>query len=1168
MRSVWITMESLGLIGPATVRRLLPATLALAAISAHAQFSASLNGTVQDPTQAAVPNATVTLTNNGTRAKQTATSGPDGTYTFNELPPGDYTVAVVAQGFAKNTTSNIHVVAETPRSLNLTLQTGGATETVNVDADTAPVLQTSDASIGSTISSAEVQRLPSFGADPYELLRTAPGITGDGARSGTGGAVFLPNGAGPGGSNSGVFQTENQVQISAAGQRVADNTYLIDGVTVDSLTHGGAAVVTPNEEAVGAITVISSSYDASQGRNSGAHIETVSKSGTNAFHGTGFFLYDEPGLNAYNKYGGPVPGTPRVRNQNKERSWAASLGGPAVRDKLFFFLSFEEFKQNQNSFTTGYVETPQYRAAVNAQRQGGISQRIIADPGSQPRITAILPANCVGFGTGNCQVVTGGIDVGSLTPGGTSQLGTYLSGQAVNTGGGLDGVPDLENVQLSVPAHSRGNQYNGRIDWHLSAKDLIAGSVFFTKLDNLGTSGTAGSRPNADLPFKPLNSAETLIWIHTFSASWLNEARVNATRFAENGLNDAGNTVNFGLPFVNVQNYPFALQYDVNYASTSPAVFAENTYEARDTVTHTFGTHTLRLGVEARLEQDNDNLNGTERPLYAQQGLWQFANDAPVFEQVSANPLTGGTPNAQRYFRSQDVAAFIQHDWKVTPNLTLNAGLRWELYTPLRNKDFQVNEPELGPAGNELAGVTLTPRNYLWNFQSKNIGPRLGFAYTPPSLHARTVIRGGYALAYNHLDIGLFNAEVQDGPGNFTYGLCCANTSTGAGSAGVRYVIGSSNSPASYSVNPVLAVGVGRNGFPNAYTFPGTTTTISPNVELYGADPNLKYPSSDLYSFDIQQDLTHNFVATVGYGGSTGRHYARLVDQIFLYQTAGAPFGDFFRAQTDSVQNYNSFNATLRRNSKRLSTSVVYRYSKSLDQVSNGDGANSNANQTNPANNRSEYGPSDYDTKHLVTASAIYELPHVHTKNALVSGVANGWQVNGLYTFHTGFPYTPVTGNFSSLPAVNGAGTINPTRPLAYYGGAGGSCSNDAFTTGSNFPNRTANGVNVGGADYFNITAPPAGQAYQPGIGRNSFRGPCFQNVDISVAKEVAHSFGERDTLLRFQANLYNAFNILQLSPLTNGNANGGSLINNQYFGYAQSANQGRVVEFIARLQF
>ena len=459
------------------------ALLLLAGVSAPAQFNASLSGTVLDPTQAVIPGATVTLTNDATQATKTATSSSGGTYQFSELAPGTYTIKATAKGFQQNTVSNIAVVAETPRNLDLTMQQGQESQTVNVNADLAPLLQSSDASIGTTIDSAEIQRLPIFGADPYELLRTAPGISGDGARSGNGNAVFLPNGAGPGGSNSGIFQTENQVQISADGQRVADNNYMIDGVSVNSLTHGGSAVVSPNAEAVGQMTIVSTSYDASLGRNTGAQIQIVTKSGTNSLHGSAFFLYDEPGLNKYNKYGGPIPGTLPVRNNNKQRTWAASLGGPIMANKLFFFSSFQEYKLNNPSSSTGYVETPQFRAAIIAKRPKGVSERIVAAPASQPRIVAILTPTCTGFGTYNsislgtstpaCRVVNGGLDVGSLTPGGSTQIGVFPAGGSSaaldgatpqQVGGGFDGVPDLENVQLFIPNQSRGNQYNARID--------------------------------------------------------------------------------------------------------------------------------------------------------------------------------------------------------------------------------------------------------------------------------------------------------------------------------------------------------------------------------------------------------------------------------------------------------------------------------------------------------------------------------------------------------------------------------------------------------------------------------------------------------------------------------------------------------------------------------
>jgi hypothetical protein len=1159
---------------------LLAALLVFAALPAIAQFGSSLSGTVLDSSRAVIPNATVTLTNAATGQAQTTTSNSTGLYRFSELAPGTYSIVVTATGFKKSDLTNVAIEAESPRSVDVTLQAGGNTESVEVQGDVLPLIQTSDASISTTIDSEQIQRLPTFGADAYELIRTAPGITGDGARSGAGAAVYLPNGAGPGGSNSGVFQTENQVQISAAGQRQADNNFLVDGVSVNSLTHGGSAVVSPNEEAVGSMTIVSTSLDASDGRNSGAQIKIVTKSGGNAFHASAYGLYDEPGLNAFDQWGGPSNALP-TRVENKQRSYAASIGGPVVRNKVFFFASYAGFTTANNTETTGYVETPQYRSAVAAQRPGSVTAAILADPGVIPRIRAVLTPACNGLTVGvNCNVVTGGLDIGSLTPGGATQIGMFPANQ--QTGGGLDGVPDVENVQLYVPSHSRGNQFNGRGDWSPSAKDQVAGSAYFTKLDNYGTTGTAGSRPQADSPFKPLNSAATAIYIHTFSPTWLNEARVNGTRFAENGLTDAGTVTNFGIPYVNVQTLPWPIQYGANYASTTPAVFAENTYEARDMVTHTWGSHVIRMGGEVRLEQDNDNLLGEQRPIFAMSGLWAFSNDAAVYEAIQANPLTGGTPITQRYFRSEDIAGYVQHDWKVSPDLTLNMGVRWEYFTPLRNKGSLINYPLLGTApGQELTGITLRLRNHLWDASPHNFAPKFGFAYTPPALQHKLVIRGGFAFAYNHLDIALFNNALEDGPGVASFGLCCAGTGN---TAGVQYGVGTSRSPSSFPFNPALDLGVNSyTGFPCQYgSKPGNCINQTESFEVYGASPNTKQPMSILYSMQGQYELPWSLVATVGYTGSVGYNFARLVNQNFIFSqcspatvncsgaTSLTPVDAAYFAQTDSHQSYNALNLNLTRQlPKGLFLSAYYTYSKSLDQVSNGDAADSSANQTNPANNQSEWGPSDYDVRQRITAAAVYELPHVHSTNDFVKAAANGWQVNGIMTYHTGFPWTPVTYNLQTSPLVTGANVVGPTRPLAYYGGAGSTCSNSAFQTapfmaGSNFPDP------AGLTAYFDIKSPTSvnAPAYKPGIGRNSFTGPCYFDIDMSFAKEAALDFRDHHSLLRFQVNAYNIFNILQLQPITNGNANPGANIQSATFGMAQGADAGRVIEFLARIQF
>ncbi|MEO7028318.1 MAG: carboxypeptidase-like regulatory domain-containing protein [Acidobacteriaceae bacterium] len=1142
------------------------AVLAVVALPSYAQFGGSLTGSVQDTSGAAIPGATVTLTNLATKQVKSITTDGSGVYTFTELGFGSYTLSATASSFSAATVNNVSIAAESPRNVDVTLKTGKTSETVTVNADTLPLLQTGDASIGSTLDNEQIERLPVVGGNVYELLRTAPGIIGDGARSGNGNAIFLPNGAGPGGSSRGIFQTENQTQISANGQRVADNTYQIDGVTVDSLTHGGSAVVTANQEAVGQITALTSTYDAADGRNTGAQIKVVTKNGTNQIHGSLFFRYDEPGLNAFARYGGPNGQKP-VRASAKQRTYDASVGFPIFKDKLFFFASFEGFGLAGNSFGTQFIETPQFDAAVIAQRPGGVAARIIAAPGNAPRVLNVLPVDCTQFNGGNgpCAAVGGGLDVGSLTPGGASQLGTFTG----TAGAGLDGIPDLELAQLSFPNHSRGRQFNGRVDYYLTQKDQLAASFYSTKLDNYGQSGSNGARPNEDVPFKPLNTAGTIIYIHTFSPTWLNEFRANGTRFADNAIADGGGIINFGIPFINIQGVGVSnnVQYGINGGSvTTPGIFAQNTFEIRDQVTHIFGAHAIHFGGEIRFEQNNDNLPGLTRPLYAVQGLFNFANDAPIFELVNANTATGGPANTQLYLRDKNIAVYVQHDWKVTPTFTLNTGFRYEIYTPITNKNKNIGHPVLGPTGSELAGLKLVPQNQFYNTDYGHYGPKIGFAWVPTYYGGKVVFRGGAGISYNHLDAALFeNQSFDNAQGAATFGLCCATDPASLKSTGITFVLGSSNNVNSFPANPALAVGTNANGFP----------ANGAGIELYGTGGTIRNPVSYLYSLENQVELPARVVMTVGYSGSIGRHYARLVNQNFLYNNANSPVFQSFFAQTDGVQSYNSLNVrVVRPISHGLLIEGNYTFSKSLDQVSNGDSPNANANQTNPANNHTEYGPSDYDSRNRFTITALYTSPRVHTGNAILNAAANGWQANTIITGHSGFPFTPVTFNLQANVITNAA-VVGPTRPLGILGTGGpigSSCSNEAFKSGSNFPNRGAGGTN-GGVAYFNITPPvlPPGQPYiyTPGIGRNSFNGPCYRDVDLTLAKQVDFSaFGDQHAFLRFQATMFNAFNLLQLSPITNGNAGGGANINDGNFGKATNVDAGRVIELSMRLNF
>jgi hypothetical protein len=615
----------------------------------YGQFAASLSGTVSDANQAVIPNATVTLSNPATGEEKIATSNETGFYKFSELAAGSYTVKVTANGFKDQTYAEVAVSAELPRSLDVNLAVGPAAQTVTVNGEETPILDTSNADVASTISTEAITRLPAFGRDPYELLRTGVGITGDSARSGSGGAVALPNNTSQNQSNYGIFQTENQIQISASGQRVTSNTYEIDGVTVDSLLHGGSTIVTPSIESVGQITVMAANYDATMGRNVGAHILTVTKSGSNDLHGSAFFQYDEPGLNAYQSYGGPTstPGVfaPPIRDDLAQREWAASLGGPIRKNKVFWFASYEAVKSTQQSFSETYVPTSQWYAGLKAARPNGLVAGTITQPLGEAVVHAVLPGNCSAVQT-ICAPVGTGFDIGSF--GGAD--GQFLPNVNANgtmatpnlfTGAGLDGVPDVEFAQIQTPSNFRGTQFHARGDWFISPRDQVFGGFYTQKLDQSSFDAQSGAAPDTILPFRPFNTSITGVYIHTFSPTLINEFRANNTRFADNQIADTAGIVNWGVPGLYAQNYGFGqIHFSILSASTTPYNAAENTYELRDMIVKTLGAQSLRIGFLARQEQDNDNDSGLARPNYAFQGVWDLANDAPLYEGIAANPTT------------------------------------------------------------------------------------------------------------------------------------------------------------------------------------------------------------------------------------------------------------------------------------------------------------------------------------------------------------------------------------------------------------------------------------------------------------------------------------------------------------------------------------------------
>ena len=1094
-----------------------------------AQFRAAIQGTVTDQSGGVVPDASVTLLSNESQKSQTVTTSADGFYRFSALAPGRYTLSVDKTNFNKQTVENVLINAEETQGTNVVLSAGTASQSITVSADAVVPLKTENADVSRQITTQEIQRLPQLGRNPYELLRLTPGVFGDSSRSGGGGAVNLPNTTGPGGSNNSIFQTENQVPISANGQRLSENSFEVDGVSVNSLSYGGAAVITPNQESAKEIRVGSATYSAEYGRNAGGQINVVSQNGTDQLHGSAVFKYNDPKFNAYNKFGGI--GLPAVRVNQLYKQYAGSVGGPIVKDRLFFFFSYEGLKNNSTGYSNAFVETPEFRQAIISSRPNSLIAQVLSAPGTTPRVTGTTPVTCAfaGFSASACQEVNGGfLNVGSIT----GAIGTYTT----PLGGGLSSLPEIEYVQIASPNRVTGNQYNGRMDY-LHGNDTVAVSTYFTKLSSFGADVSGRSRPNQDVNFNPLNSLVTLLYNHVFSPTVLNEFRSNFTRFAGNQVKDSTGT-NFGLPRIEVEGLPFdRIRFGPSRSETTPALLAQNTYETRDNVNIIFGNHAFKIGGLIRFEQDNNNLLGGARPLYSFVGLFNLANQTPVFEAVNASPITGAPADAQRYFRTRTFAEYLQDDWKARPNLTVSLGVRWEIFAPLRETRGQISNIQFGPKG--LEDARIVSGGPLYHIDYTNLAPRLGIAYNPTP---RFVVRTGFGIYYNRIPNVLLS-NTRGNPPNFArYNLCCGFPDSPFANGQIQFAVGSSTSPNSFPVNTALAQGID----------PATGAPRGGAVEIYGAQPDTKNGMAYIYSFDLQYQLPAHFVAIAGYQGSSDRHLIRLVNQNYLYKNNPA-FYAVYIPQPDVNSNYNALLLTLNKNlSSGLQFSVNYRFAKSLDQLSYG-GPGGVTNQTYPQDNRSERGPSDFDVKHNFIASALYELPFFRNSHGVLGFALGGFELNGIVQAHTGFPWTPKSGQSVSTP---GGPSLGPTRPVQYLGGATGDVSNDAFLT--------ANGQFPGGGMKYFVTTP----AGPPGIGRNSFRGPNYFSTDLSLIKRFRFHFRSNDesTGLELRANGYNVFNRLNLAPFSFFDAS--TFVDNGSFGRATSGLAGRTIELQARFSF
>ena len=820
--------------------------------TAHAQYRTSIQGVVTDSTGAVVPGATLTLTNPATNEEQVRTSDDAGVYNFNALAAASFRLEVEQKGFQKKVLDNLVLIPDQANALNVELSIGAETQTVVVNGSETPAIDTQTASISAVVSANQIQHLPSFGRDVLKLAQLAPGSFGDSASGGGGGGTNLPGtqtGGGASGGGDGIFKTENGAQVVANGGQTENNGISIDGISTTSAVWGGSTIITPSEDSVESVKVVSNSYDAEDGRFSGAQIQVTSKSGSNDVHGSLFFAAHRPGLNAYQRYNGD--GNSPTRDNDRFNQYGASVGGPIWKNKVFAFFNYEGVPTNNHTDgANGWYETSAFAALAPA---GSIAAQYLSFPGSGVVSKGINSSTCTNAGLVegvNCATIAGqGLDIGSpLTTGLGKQDLTWTDVTNPGVGGGLDGVADIANFQTSSPSSSSHAQYNGRLDANISEKDRIGFAIYWVPVSSKFLNG--GARAYNIFHHSQINEAYSAIWNHTFSPTLLNEARFNGAGWHWNEITSNPQSP-VGLPSDQIGQI----------GSITPTSFGPNvgsilnqwTYSYKDVATKVVGRQTIKFGGELTRLFYLNNCVGCGVPGYNFFNLWDFLNDAPKNESGGFNPITGFPTTIRQDQRENIGGIFVQDDIKLRRNLTVNLGLRWSYFGPLSAKQGNMLVATPGAGANYLTGLVVHKGN-SWSAQKNNFGPQIGFAWSPTRFNDKVVFRGGYGLSYNQEQIAI-SANVANNPGSVTFpGL--DSPSPTAINSGIIYAVSSSpRNLYGYPVNPNTVVAFGSNGLPTSgggvgvNIFPGTLPTMRTHH----------------YSLDLQNDLGHQWIMSLVY---------------------------------------------------------------------------------------------------------------------------------------------------------------------------------------------------------------------------------------------------------------------------------------------------------------
>ena len=1141
---------------------------------ALAQYRTSIQGVVTDATGAVIPGATLTLTNPATGQKVVRVSDETGVFNFNALAAASFRLEVEMKGFQKKVIDNLHLIPEQANALNVELEIGSESQTVNVDATSAPLLDTQTASVNGVISASQIQHMPSFGRDPLKLVQLAPGVIGDSSQGAGGGGFNLPGtetGGGASGGDTGIFGTENGSQVVANGNQTPNNGITIDGISTTSAVWGGTTVVTPSEDSIESVKVVSNSYDAESGRFTGAQIQITSKGGSNDVHGSLFFTAHRPGLNAYQRWNGD--GNSVQRDTSRFNQMGGSIGGPIWKNKIFGFFNYETIREHTSSIGNQWGETSAFAALAPS---GSLAATYLSFPGNVILSKGINNSTCASAGLTegvNCATIAGqGLDVGRpLDPtkfplgqivGGQdpawvsgSNPGTGGNGDPLNQAANLDGVADIANYQTSSPTAKTEVQYNGRLDADVTAKDRLGFAIYWIPVSS---NFYNGNRTYDIFKHSQINDAISGIWNHTFSPTLLNEARVNAAGWRWNEITSNPQTP-AGLPPAAVDGFG---SIGVNsFGANVGSILNQWTYSYKDVATKVYKNHTIKFGGELTRLFYLNACYGCGVPGYGFFNIWDFLNDAPHREGWALFDPHTGKPTSQRQDDRENIwGFFVQDDVKVRRNLTLNIGLRWSYFGPLYDKGNNMYKAVPGAGADYLTGLVVKKGN-SWNAQKNNFSPEVGFAWSPTRFNDKLVFRGGYGLNYNQEEIAI-SANIQGNPG-LSIGEYVSMDTPASANPGILYAVSSDpHNVSGYPANPNFTLTFGSNGLPtNGAVGVGIYPSTMPTMRVHH------------YSLDAQYDLGHHLVASVGYQGSLSRDILFHQNPLAVPATKGYTLnpqinGNDYWSSVGSGH-YNALLTEVKHDfSHQFMADVQFTWSRSMDNTSR-----PYSEPYYPYDPNLSLGRSDFNIGKSFKLYAMWQPVFFHGSNSWMEKIAGGWSLSGILNIHSGFPWSPVVSvqGGSLYCGQCGGGSL---YPAAYLGGAGSSTSSDAFKgpVSSNFP-KAATDPNHAGAYFsaptytaYNGTDSGTSLPQSPGVHRNSLNLPGYRGVDLTLAKGFGLPkmpvLGE-NAKFEFRIDAYNVFNNLNLNPNNISNNIGSS-----NFGTISGALAGRTTTLGLRFSF